>query len=266
MVREVLQQHDVRDQSRAPVDTLEQIVAQERVFGDAPAHALLKGVHIVDTLADENPLAKQVLIDIGDGQRIQVDPGAPRINSRKPRPFGARGVDLGPRLEYGITGRDTVRRRVELGHVQRVGERGDQPSRRVALQHRVGVQRNHIAHLRQQPELADQRRKRRAVTAAVFGQVAPQQPVELVELPALAFPPHPDAFAGVPQTPPVKEIERAARIPSVEFFDGARGAVQQGRVFGHSFGIGIAKVRQQGKADGPVRVRVAQIMHFQLTA
>ena len=71
--RVVVHEVDVGAQTRARVEALEQIVAEERVLGDAARERRFERVDVVDALADVAALAKEILIDVGHGGRVRVD-------------------------------------------------------------------------------------------------------------------------------------------------------------------------------------------------
>src|SRR5215208_6867735 len=72
----------------------------------------------------------------------------------------------------------------------------------VARQTRVAVERDAVAHLRQNREVADLHGE-----AGVGG--ATQQTVELFDLAAFPFPAHPEAFLRVPLAEPMEEQKAA---------------------------------------------------------
>ena len=60
-----------------------EIVAEQCVFGDAPNQATLKGINIVNPLANIDAGPKEILIDIGDGQAIEIDTRVTGKDARK---------------------------------------------------------------------------------------------------------------------------------------------------------------------------------------
>ena len=76
--RELVEQLDVRDQAGPGEDAFEQVVAQERVLGDAVGHRRLEGIDVVDPLAGVAALRRT-----GPGRRRR----RPRRTGRsRPRP------------------------------------------------------------------------------------------------------------------------------------------------------------------------------------
>ncbi len=71
--RVVVHQVDVGAESRPRVEALEEVVTEERVFGHASVERLGERIDVVDPLADEAALVKDVLIDVRDRARVRVD-------------------------------------------------------------------------------------------------------------------------------------------------------------------------------------------------
>ena len=97
----------------------------------------------------------------------------------------------------------------------------DQLPRRVARQAGVGVERDAVADLRQDGQVADLDggRVRRAA----------QQAIELLDLAALALPSHPAAFLAIPLPGAVEEIEAVAvpvAVARVERLDAGAAAAR----------------------------------------
>ncbi len=153
--RVVVDDFDVGDQRGARVQSLEQVVREQRVFGHAALERRRERVDVVQALAGEDAFLEQILIDVGDGGGVRVDAGVPGIRPREQRPGGAghRHADAG--LEDAIALGDAAQARVEARSIQRVGDDADQGLRGVARQPRVGVQRDAVAHRRQDRQFAD---------------------------------------------------------------------------------------------------------------
>src|SRR5437867_645237 len=97
---------------------------------------------------------------------------------------------------------------------------------RLARQPGVAVERDAVAHLREDAELADLH-----VEARVGG--APQQAVELLDLAALALPSHPHALARVPLADAVEEEESVlvlGGVAEVELLDAGPGFLEEAGV------------------------------------
>src|SRR4029453_15581040 len=97
----------------------------------------------------------------------------------------------------GVPFDDALRARIEPRPIERVCHRADQSFDGSSWQPRVAVQRDDVADTGRR---ARRRQKRRVLSS-------PEQAVQLVELPALALPSHPRAFALVPEAPTMEQEE-----------------------------------------------------------
>ena len=86
--------------------------------------------------------------------------------------------------------------------------RADKAPGHVPRQLGVGIQRNHETDIGELTCVACLHDEARIACSA-------QQPVQLAQFAALAFPPHPLPFRWIPQTSPMKKIE--ARAPVLPF-------------------------------------------------
>src|SRR5712692_596870 len=80
----------VRDQGGPGVQALEEIVGQEGVLGDPAFEGGYEGVHVIEALAREDPLGKQILVGVRDRRRVGIDARVPGIHAGEQRPGGAR--------------------------------------------------------------------------------------------------------------------------------------------------------------------------------
>ena len=81
--RVVVHDVDVGAEARSGVEAFEQVVAEERVLGHASFQRPGERVDVVDPLADEAALVKDVLIDVGDRARVRVDADMPGKHQRE---------------------------------------------------------------------------------------------------------------------------------------------------------------------------------------
>ena len=79
----VLVYHNIRDQPGATVDAFKQIMAKQGVWWYAIQEALLKCVYVVNAFAHEDAGTEEILVSIGDGQRIQIQFVVARKDARK---------------------------------------------------------------------------------------------------------------------------------------------------------------------------------------
>ena len=181
---------NVAHQRGAGEDAFEEIVTQQRVFGNAPGQRRLEGIDVVDALAGKRPFAEEILIDVGDREDIWIGAAAGREDALEDR---AVIIDrqgwCHARLQYAVSTDDTSQARIEPRPVQRVSQLADQPPRRVARKFRVGVERDDEADIRGKPAADDHETR-------VAG--APEQAVQFMELAALALPAHPRSLLWIP--------------------------------------------------------------------
>ena len=116
----------VGDQAGAGVEPLEEIVGEEHVVRDPPVERRHEGVHVVEPLAGEAPLAEEVLVDVGHGGGVGVDAGVAGVEAREAGAGGAGGGDAHARLEDAVALGDPARGRIEARAVERVEGDADQ--------------------------------------------------------------------------------------------------------------------------------------------
>jgi hypothetical protein len=136
-------------------------------------------------------------------------------------------------------------------------ERSDEEGRGVRGEHRVGVERDDVAHLPHQLELADYDGEGSSVAVA-------QELVELGQLAALALPPHPHALLRIPEPRPVEEVERilrAAGVAGVERANALDRRLDDGVVLRPRLGGGVGEVAEDGEVE--VRFAVGEELHLE---
>jgi hypothetical protein len=185
--RIVVDELDVRYECDACVETFEEIVGEQRVVGHAVAQRRHERVDVVEPLAGEDALGEQILVRVGHGGRIRIDAGVAGIEAREQRTRRTRERDADARLEDAVAVDHQTGLRIDQRAVQRVRGDADQRARGVARQRRVAVERDAVAHRRQYRCVADVDDEARVLGAA-------QQAIELLDLPALALPAHPQAL------------------------------------------------------------------------
>ncbi len=254
--RRLFHEFDVAEQPAARVAPFEQVVAEDAVFRQASAQHVLERIDLVDALADERTLSKQVLVDIAHCARVRIDAGLAGEQPAVARAVGCSQAHADARLQDAVAFDHPRRLRVaaETRSVQRVSHGGDELAGRIARQLRVGVQRDDVAHVRQGRDVADDPREAIRAPAA-------QQRVEVGELAALALVAHPHAFARVPQTRTMGQEEAVAAVCRaswvavllIQLFDELAGVLE-------SRGIGLAlrrvRVVEIGE-QGEVQLRIA---------
>jgi hypothetical protein len=257
---ELVEQLDVGHQAGAGEHAFEQVVAEQRVVGHAACHRGLEGVEVVDALARVAPLPEQVLVDVRYREGVRVDSGGSRE-----RPLEDRCVVLGrerrgdARLEDPVAPRHPPDPRIEGRLVERVGDRPDEARHGAPGKPGVGVERDHVPHVRRRggggPPGEDPGRRRAA-----------QKGVELVELAALALPAHPATLGLVPRPSAVEQQEprtasRGLLVALVEPVDRRRRGGEELVVARHVLGRGVEPVRKQGEPD--VALAVSQVVDLE---
>jgi hypothetical protein len=109
----------------------------------------------------------------------------------------------------------------------------------------VGVERDDVLDVGQDVGFADNRGK-------ASGRTGAQERIELRELPALAFVPHPDAFPGIPATGSMKQKKKILPLGGIllvqHLHPGAR-PLEQRFILGQHLGRGVAVIRQEGEVQ-----------------
>ncbi|EGF32457.1 hypothetical protein IMCC9480_2462 [Oxalobacteraceae bacterium IMCC9480] len=247
----------VADQACAGIAAFEQVVAENLVIGQPAVERLFKGVDIVDALADERAFVEQILIDIRHGARVRIDAGHAGAEFFVQRGVGAGQAGGHARLQDAVALGDPLQARIVAGAVQRMRQRGDELARGIARQQRVGIERDHVAHLLQRRGVADDARKRGSAAAA-------QEMVQVAQFAALAFESHPDLLVRIPAPRPVQQQERTAGLIgvfAVECGDGIGGVGHQCVIAGQGFGRRVGQIGQQATAQ--VRIAIGQVAHFE---
>ena len=100
--RIVVHDLDVRDERRARVEPLEQIVRQQRVLRHASVERRRERVDVVEALAGEDAFAEEILVDVGDRGRVRIDAGVAGVGPREQRSGRARHRHADARLQNAV--------------------------------------------------------------------------------------------------------------------------------------------------------------------
>ena len=261
VLRVLLDQRDVADETATRDRPFEQVVAQHRLRRQAAVQHRVAGVDVQQPLAAEAGGAEQVLVDIRHAivVRVQADlSGEQAVKTRVPAVGRERREQ--PRLQDAEAGHDAPAGRVHAGRVQRmVGDR-HQFAQSAARQAGVAVQREDEPDAGLQPQL---RRQRLQAFPAPRGQCPHQQ----LQLAALALPPQPAPLCFAPLARPVDQqvagrgaLRRA--IARVECVHLRQRIGQQRRVGVQTGRVGIEPVGQQGELR--LRFAIGEPVAFQL--
>ena len=258
--RKLLDQLDVGDQSRARESSFEKIVAQERVVGNAARERGFEHLDIVNPLAAVRAFIEKILVNVGNREGVRIDSRAARKNALENRAVASGRQRCGDaRLKNCVTFDDAAELMVEARSIQRMRHLADHPLGRAARQARVGVERDHVAHaggyrgrVTIRSDEADIRR-------------AAQQPIQFVQLSALALPSHPHAFSRVPDALAMEQQKSRAGRPRLVTLIQTRHSRLRSRqqivVAGRRFVYRIDPIRQQREVQLAVRTR--QIVHLE---
>ena len=259
--RELVEELDVGHETRPGEDALEQVVAQEGVLGDPVGHRRRERVEVVDALPGEAPLAEQVLVDVGDGGRVRVDPGRPGEDPLERRSLVLRRKRRGdPRLEHAVAPGHPAGAQVEDRTVERMRDGPHEAPHRAPGQPRIGIEGDHVPHVRRW-------NRRGSAAGHDAGRLRPlEEGVELAQLAALALPADPAALGLVPAPAPVEEQEsraapRRLAVSLIEAVDGRRRSRQELVVAGNMLRRGVEPVREQGEPH--VAVAVGEVVHLE---
>ena len=256
--RIVVDDLDVRDESRAGVEALEQVVREERVLRDAALERRDERVHVVQPLPGEDALSEEVLVCVGYGPRIGIHPGVARVDAGEQRVRGAGLSDRDARLEDAVSLGDPPQPRVHVRLVERMREDPDQRAGRSAREPSVGVERQDVADGREDPDVADDLRVARS-------RGSPEEAIELLDLPALALPAHVEALFRIPGAEAMEEKEPVVfpcRVAVVQVLDpGARRREDFG-VVRKRLRLGVTKVAEESEVH--VRVQIPESLHFEV--
>ena len=263
--REFLDDLDIGGEAGAREDAFEQIVAEQRRVRHPAGERGLERVDVVDALARIGAFAEQILIDVGDGRGVGIDAAHAGEDALEQRALPAdRQRRRDARLQHRIAFHDPAGGRVEARPVERMRHLADQAAHRVARQSRVGVERDDVANIggRDGRPGAD-------VDEGGVGRAA-QQPVQFVQLAALALPADPPRFAFVPDATAMQQQKAVAArrraIAPIETRDAFRRRGDQRRVALGVLGCGSRSSRRPARnadrlpgsrGDGSPAVRFA---------
>ncbi len=139
-------QLDVRDERDTSVQPFEQIVRQQRIFGDRVFERRGERVDVVQAFAGEDSFAEQILVGIRHGGGVRIDAGMAGVEAREQRAGGARECHADPRLQNAIAFGDAADFGIEAGPIGRMGDDADQLPRCIARQPRIAIKRDAVAN------------------------------------------------------------------------------------------------------------------------
>ena len=184
--REFLDDFDVRGEAGAREHAFEQIVAEQRRIRRPAGERGFESVDVVDAFAGIGAFAEQILIDVRDRRGVGIDSAQAGEDALEQRALPAdRQRRRHARLQHRVAFHHPAGGRVEARPVQRMRHLADQAAHRIARQSRVGVERHDVTDIggRDGRPGAD-------VDERGVGRAA-QQPIQFVQLAALALPADP---------------------------------------------------------------------------
>jgi hypothetical protein len=81
--RKFLHDLDIRDQPRPGKNSLQEIVAQDRILGNTPLEGGFEHVHIVDSFSAVGTFSEEILIHVGNDKRVRIYPTWPGEDTLK---------------------------------------------------------------------------------------------------------------------------------------------------------------------------------------
>ncbi len=248
--RIVVDDLDIGDERRTRIEALEEVVRQQGVLRHASFERGRERIDVVEALAGEDALVEEILVHVGDGRGVRVHAGMAGVRPREQRSGRAGHRDADSRLQNPVAFHDAADARVEARAIQRMRDDADELLGDIARQAGVRVERDAIAHRRENVQFAD-------LYAEARVEGAPEQPVEFLDLSALALPPHPDVFLGVPAPRAMKQEEAIRMVrtePPVEGFDARLRGVENRLILGELAGVGVGEIAEDGEMDAGIEV------------
>src|ERR1043166_5260521 len=208
-------------------EPFEEVVGEQSVFRNPVPQCRGERVNVVESLARVDALAEKILINIGNGSRVWIDAGVPRVNAREERTLGAREGHADARLKNAVTFRHPSELGVEARPVERMEDGSQELPRRVPREPGVPIEGDRESNVRQDGTITDHHRVARVLPAA-------KKSVEFFDLSALSLPPHPAFVPRVPEPAAMEEIKPVASSqPRVERLDAlAPGSGTRGKTAG----------------------------------
>jgi hypothetical protein len=260
---EFLHDLDIRDQSRPGKNSLQEIVAQDRVLGNTPMEGGFKHVHIVDTFSAIGSFSEEILIHVGNHERVRIHPTWPGEDALKKRTCTARRQCRSySRLKHGISFDHAAGWHINLWPVEGVSHLSHQSPGSSARKSCIGIECDHVTNAGRHTRGYKRR-------TGIGGQEArvgrsPQQSIQLVQFATLAFPPHPLSLTLAPQPSPMKKKEPFAVnrpfMTLIQARDSLNRNAEKAIVSFRTLCWRVAPIREKCKAK--IAVLICEIMNF----
>ena len=251
---ELLEKIHIGHQPGPREQALEEVVTEEGVLRYPSREGRLKSIDVVDPFAGVGSLFEEVLIHVGGRGCVGVNTPGARDDPLVGRAFRAcRQGRRNPGLQDRISPDHATFSGIEARPVQRVRRCPDQTVGTFLRQPGVCIQGEDVAdplgHRGRLPANGNEGGVPRA----------PEQPVQLVELPSLPLPADPLAFLLVPETPTVQQKETAPILGGTPVFlvearDAVGQCVEELLVAGHTLLGRIRPVAQECEVKMAFRI------------
>src|SRR3989442_5827491 len=185
--RVILDDFGIGHEPHAGVGSLDQVVAKKCVLRETAVQDAVDDLHFINPFSREDSLSVEVLINIGDGPRVNIESGLSGIDVRQARARSALYAHPHTGLKNAIARDHDVLLRINDGLVQRMRQGADQALGAATRQLRVGVKSDDESYFWKDREITCLDRE------TVI--VASQNLVQVHQLAALTFPSHPDFLA-----------------------------------------------------------------------
>ena len=119
----------------------------------------MQDAYFVDTFSCEDAFAEEVLIDVGDGTRVDIEASLAGVERSKARARCRGDADAYARLQNAVALGDDAQLRIDDGLVERVRHRADHAGCCAARKLRVGVECDDISNVLEHFKRADLQRE-----------------------------------------------------------------------------------------------------------
>ena len=110
-------EQNIGGQADATMNAFKEVVTQKRVLWHPLGQRPFKGIDVINAFAHIDADAKEILINVRDGQRVEVKPAVAGKDAGKERTVSAGRFDHGAWLENRVTGVNSARHRIEFGPI-----------------------------------------------------------------------------------------------------------------------------------------------------
>ena len=142
----VVDDFDVGGQAGAGVGAFDEVMAEQGIAGEALFEHGVEGRDFVDAFAGEAAFGVEVLIDVGDGARVDVEAGLAGVDVGHARLRGGVDADADARLQDAVAFGDDAAFGVDDGAIERVHHGADHGVGGAAGELGVGVEGDDVAH------------------------------------------------------------------------------------------------------------------------